>query len=36
MNVTPRLGQQEFAAAEAYEAKWRADDEDRYRQERFP
>ena len=28
--------EQEFAEAEAYEAKWRADDEERYRQERLP
>jgi hypothetical protein len=28
--------EQEFADAEAYEAKWRADDEERYRQERLP
>jgi uncharacterized membrane protein YdfJ with MMPL/SSD domain len=28
--------EQEFADAEAYEAKWRAEDEERYRQERLP
>jgi len=28
--------EQEFAAAEAYEEKWRAEDEERYRQECFP
>jgi hypothetical protein len=28
--------EQEFAEAEAYEAKWRAEDKERYRQERFP
>ena len=28
--------EQEFAEAEAYEAKRRADDEERYRQERLP
>jgi hypothetical protein len=28
--------EQEFADAEAYEAKWRADDEKRYREERLP
>ena len=28
--------EQEFAEAEAYEAKWRANDEERYRQERLP
>jgi hypothetical protein len=28
--------EQEFAEAEAYEAKWRAEDEQRYRQEHLP
>jgi len=28
--------EQEFAEAEAYEAKWREEDKERYRQERFP
>jgi len=28
--------EQEFAEAEAYEAKWRADDEKKYHQERLP
>ena len=28
--------EQEFAEAEAYEAKWREEDEKRYRQERLP
>ena len=28
--------EQEFAEAEAYEAKWREDDKERSRQERFP
>jgi len=28
--------EQEFAEAEAYEAKWREEDKARYRQERFP
>jgi hypothetical protein len=28
--------EQEFAAAEAYEAKWREEDRERYHQERFP
>ena len=28
--------EQEFAEAEAYEEKWRAEDKERYRQERFP
>ena len=28
--------EQEFAAAEAYEEQWRAEDEDRYRHERLP
>jgi hypothetical protein len=28
--------EQEFAEAEAYEAKWHANDEERYRQERLP
>ena len=27
---------QEFAAAEAYEAKWREEDKERYHQERIP
>jgi hypothetical protein len=30
------LTEQEFADAEAYEAKWREQDEERYHQERFP
>ena len=30
------LTEQEFADAEAYEAKWREADEERYHQERFP
>ena len=28
--------EQEFAEAEAYEAEWREEDKERYRQERFP
>jgi uncharacterized membrane protein len=28
--------EQEFADAEAYEAEWREEDKERYRQERFP
>ncbi len=28
--------EQEFAAAEAYEAKWREEDKERYHQERLP
>ncbi|HEY6836939.1 MAG TPA: hypothetical protein VI142_10900 [Gaiellaceae bacterium] len=28
--------EREFAEAEAFEAKWRAEDEERYRQERLP
>ena len=28
--------EQEFAEAEAYEAKWREEDKDRYHQERLP
>ena len=28
--------EQEFAEAEAYEAKWREEDKERYHQERFP
>ncbi len=28
--------EQEFAEAEAYEAKWREEDKERYRQERLP
>jgi hypothetical protein len=28
--------EQEFAEAEAYEAQWREEDKERYRQERFP
>jgi hypothetical protein len=28
--------EQEFAAAEAYEARWREEDKERFRQERFP
>jgi hypothetical protein len=28
--------EREFAEAEAYEAKWRANDQERYRQERLP
>jgi hypothetical protein len=28
--------EQEFAEAEAYEAKWRAEDEERYHQDRLP
>jgi hypothetical protein len=28
--------EREFAEAEAYEAQWRDEDEDRYRQERLP
>jgi hypothetical protein len=28
--------EREFAAAEAYEAKWREQDKERYRQERLP
>ncbi len=30
------LTEQEFAEAEAYEAKWREEDKERYHQERFP
>jgi hypothetical protein len=30
------LTEQEFAEAEAYQAKWREKDEERYHQERFP
>ena len=30
------LTEQEFAEAEAYEAKWREEDIERYRQERLP
>jgi hypothetical protein len=30
------LTEQEFAEAEAYEAKWRAEDKERYHQERLP
>jgi len=30
------LTEQEFADAEAYQAKWREQDEERYHQERFP
>jgi hypothetical protein len=30
------LTEQEFAEAEAYQAKWREQDEERYHQERFP
>jgi len=30
------LREQEFAEAEAYEAKWREEDKDRYHQERLP
>jgi hypothetical protein len=30
------LTEKEFAEAEAYEAKWREEDEERYHQERFP
>ena len=30
------LTEQEFAEAEAYEAKWREEDKERYRQERLP
>ena len=30
------LTEQEFAAAEAYEAKWHEEDKERYRQERLP
>jgi len=30
------LTEQEFAEAEAYEAKWREEDKARYHQERFP
>jgi len=30
------LTEQEFADAEAYEAKWREEDQERYHQERFP
>jgi hypothetical protein len=28
--------EQDFAEAEAYEAKWREEDKERYRQERLP
>ena len=28
--------EQEFAEAEAYEARWREEDKERFRQERFP
>lgn len=30
------LTEQEFAEAEAYEAKWREEDKEKYRQERLP
>jgi len=30
------LREQEFAEADAYEAKWREEDKDRYHQERLP
>ena len=30
------LTEQEFAEAEAYEAKWREEDKERYREERLP
>jgi hypothetical protein len=30
------LTEQEFAEAEAYEAKWREEDEERYHEERLP
>jgi hypothetical protein len=30
------LTEQEFAEAEAYEAKWREEDKDRYHEERLP
>ena len=30
------LTEEEFAEAEAYEAKWREEDKERYRQERLP
>ena len=30
------LTEQEFAEAEAYDAKWREEDKERYHQERFP
>ena len=30
------LTEQEFAEAEAYQAKWREEDQERHRQERFP
>ena len=30
------LTEQEFAEAEAYEAKWREEDKEKYHQERFP
>jgi len=30
------LTEQEFAEADAYEAKWREEDKERYRQERLP
>ena len=33
---TKALTEQEFADAEAYEAKWREEDKERYRQERLP
>jgi hypothetical protein len=33
---TSALTEQEFAEAEAYQAKWREQDEERYHQERFP
>jgi hypothetical protein len=33
---TNALTEQEFAEAEAYQAKWREQDEERYHQERFP
>jgi hypothetical protein len=33
---TKALTEQEFAEAEAYEAKWREEDKERYREERLP
>ena len=33
---TSALTEQEFAEAEAYEAKWREEDKEKYHEERFP
>ena len=36
MTTRKREAEQEFAEAEAYEARWREEDKERFRQERFP